>query len=127
MQGTRQHHLGLFNKNTQSMDTNSQDRRGQLYALHKQLTDEALNLMKLKNQDYAKGDDPFLNFRSAQVVGVEVSRGILVRLLDKLSRAGNLIGKEPAVTEEKLKDTVLDIINYAILFHAVNDAEKNAD
>lgn len=99
--------------------------RQQLNDLHTLLCQEAGNLMKLKNQDYAKGDDPFLNFRSAQVVGVEVERGILVRLLDKLSRAGNLISKEPSVVNESMRDTVLDIINYAILFYAVNNERKN--
>ena len=80
--------------------------------------------MKLKNQDYAAGDDPFKNFRSSTTVGVDTERGILVRLLDKLSRAGNLIDKDPSVESEKMEDTVLDILNYAILFYAVNKERK---
>lgn len=98
--------------------------RDELFSTHKRLCDSALELMRSKNQDYAQGDDPFKNFRSASVVGVSPDRGILIRLLDKLSRAGNLIEKPPAVTEERMEDTVLDIINYAILFYSVNDERK---
>ena len=99
--------------------------RQDLLDLHRALTNEANSLMEKKNKDYGLEDDPFLNFRSAQVVGVEVERGILVRLLDKLSRAGNLISKEPSVVNESMRDTVLDIINYAILFYAVNNERKS--
>lgn len=98
--------------------------RDKLYETHKLLCEEALVLMKLKNQDYAFGEDPFKNFRSSSVVGVEPDRAILVRLLDKLSRAGNLISKDPAVEGEKMRDTILDILNYTILFYAVNNEAK---
>jgi hypothetical protein len=99
-------------------------KREQLYILHEKLCKQALGLMKLKNQDYAHGEDPFRNFRTSTVVGIEPERGILIRLLDKLTRAGNLIDKDPEVKDEKMEDTILDILNYTILFYAVNNERK---
>ena len=39
-------------------------RRAALLKLHEQLCEQAINIMKVKNQDYSGGvDDPFANFR----------------------------------------------------------------
>lgn len=79
---------------------------------------EGLAIMLRKNADYAHGDDPFKNFKSAPVVGVDVGKGILVRMLDKLTRVGNLIekdlrGEDAAVKDEAVGDTLTDLMNYA--------------
>lgn len=94
--------------------------REELLAHHHQLCIDALDLMKKKNHDYAANEDPFRNFR---MFG---SFGILVRLGDKLARLTSFEENgEFLVEDEKLRDTVLDIINYAVLYDGYINAGKS--
>jgi hypothetical protein len=78
-----------------------------------------IDVIRRKNADYAKSEDPFRNFRLAEVAGVDVGRAILVRALDKMSRISNLLDRNPpAVIDEKLEDTLLDCINYLAILKA---------
>ena len=87
-------------------------KRRELYALHSKLCGRAFELMRRKNIDYATDDDPLWNFRR---FGAD---GILIRMDDKLSRLLRFVDTgEFKVTEENLDDTILDIINYAVLLH----------
>lgn len=83
-----------------------------------------LDIIKSKNADYAGSSDPWKNFRSAEVVGVSLERAILVRILDKLARVGNLLGKENQVKDESIEDTILDAANYLLILHAYLYGEK---
>jgi hypothetical protein len=76
--------------------------------------DRGYQIIKAKNNDYAGEvtDDQFRNFRSAPIVGVPVARGILVRIMDKITRISNLLDQEAAVADEKIDDTLIDAINY---------------
>lgn len=56
-----------------------------------------------KNSDY--GDEPLLMFRE---------RGIVIRMYDKILRAKALTEREAAVKSESLRDTAIDLINYAV-------------
>lgn len=95
------------------------------FKLHQRICDEARELSKLKNNDYAspdnRQDDPFAiwaNFMQCEHLNVcSVEQGFCVRLSDKFSRLCNLLrpGHESGVLDEKLDDTVKDIINYTIL------------
>lgn len=76
-----------------------------------------LEIAKKKNADYAD-EDPFKNFRMSMQVGVEPSRAILVRISDKLSRVSNLLDKEASVGDERIEDTLHDIINYCAILKA---------
>lgn len=82
-----------------------------------------LETMKRKNADYAgeKNVSGLKNFEvSAQVAGITVSEGILVRLMDKMTRIGNLLQQEAQVKDESIQDTLMDAINYsAILLYAI--------
>ena len=77
---------------------------------------------------YATQDDPFKNFRQAEVLlGIPVEVSMLIRMSDKFTRISNLIRKGPeqaAVKEESIKDTALDLINYLNLFLAFLDSKK---
>lgn len=85
--------------------------RQSLYDLHVELCFYALRLMKDKNHDYASEDDPYRNFRTFGELG------ILVRLSDKLARLRSWTeNKTLKVADESVRDTVLDAINYLILF-----------
>lgn len=76
---------------------------------------ECLEIAKAKNKDYAGDHDPFNNFNRVQSFNIcTVEQGILVRLTDKIARVSNLIssGRDPAVVDESIDDTILDAINY---------------
>ena len=81
----------------------------------KELLDEKYRIHKAKNSDYAGDADPFKNFKLCETLGIcSVEQGILVRITDKMSRLSTLIasGKDPAVLDEKKRDTALDASNY---------------
>jgi hypothetical protein len=84
-----------------------------------------LEIVKKKNGDYAEQDDAFKNFRYCEMFGVDVPRGILVRVSDKLARVNNLLKRDAQVADEKITDTLLDAINYlAILKAYLEKGEK---
>ena len=101
--------------------------RRDLLAQHKVLCDEARDLMLLKNKDYASDDCPFANFSRCEQMGiVSTEKGFMVRMVDKLSRLLNFIQREEfSVTDETLKDTTIDLVNYTVLLYAWLH-EKNA-
>ena len=92
---------------------------------HARICDEARKLSEAKNNDYASPDmyslDPhrvFRNFRVCELLGIcSTEQGFLVRLTDKISRLTNLLKPEheQAVKDESIDDTLLDVVNYAIL------------
>lgn len=95
---------------------------------HAAMCNEARQLSFRKNQDYAspatRGDDPyaiFANFMQSERLNIcTVEQGFLVRLSDKLSRLCNLLtpGHKQAVMDERVEDTMLDVINYVVLLSA---------
>lgn len=103
------------------METNS--REGYLSVL-RQIFEEGMELMEKKSADYA-GDNPFGNFTLSRMVGVEPERAILVRITDKISRTANLLGKEAKVEDEKIEDTVLDMMNYSAILLAYLRYKRN--
>lgn len=87
--------------------------RDELLKTHQSLCEKAQDLMKAKNHDYAHEADVFRNFRYFG------SLGILVRLSDKLARLRSFEENGSfAVADEKLMDTILDTINYAVIYYA---------
>ena len=76
---------------------------------------EALELVRIKNQDYGNPDDPFANFKDVLEDGISVERGIVVRMRDKLRRLSNLLDRDPAVVDESVIDTCKDLSNYALI------------
>jgi len=90
--------------------------RERLYRLHHELTNDAKMLMELKNHDYASREDPYRNFR---LFG---RFGILVRLGDKFARLRSFEEQgELLVTDESIRDTLLDIINYVVLYYGYEE------
>jgi hypothetical protein len=87
--------------------------REELLNLHKNVTEKARQVMTAKNQDYAHEGDVFRNFRYFGGLG------ILVRLSDKLARLRSFEENGTfAVADEKLEDTVIDAINYSLIYLA---------
>lgn len=92
-----------------------------LLSLHKQLSGEACKLMETKNHDYTSGSaDPFANFRASEAIGVSSKLALLVRMLDKLKRMQTFAEQgQLKVKDESVRDAVIDIINYAVLFYGL--------
>jgi hypothetical protein len=84
-----------------------------------QLYREAVEIARKKNADYANEGDPFANFNVAPLVGVSVERGILVRTMDKIQRASNLLDRPAQVTGESIHDTLLDACNYLMILRVL--------
>lgn len=83
-----------------------------------------LELMKIKNKDYARDSDALSNFKSVEVIDLTSEQAILVRVLDKISRVSNLIGKSASVKDESVEDTLLDCINYLAILKAMLEAKN---
>jgi len=79
---------------------------------------DGVEIIKIKNADYANSENPFKNFESAIVAGVDIRKAIIVRVLDKISRIVNLLEKKASVKDEKLEDTIIDCINYLAILKA---------
>lgn len=71
------------------------------------ITDEMMDLYAKKNKDYGSSFD-----KSLDEDGLLVSK---IRLSDKLSRFANLIKNESLVKDESVRDTLIDLANYAVM------------
>lgn len=73
----------------------------------KQITEQMANTYQAKNHDYG---DSF--GQSIQEFGLVAAA---VRMNDKMNRFKSLIQKDALVSDESLRDTLLDLANYAIM------------
>ena len=99
---------------------------------HNCLCDLARDLMKKKNADYTndgRGDGGvYSNFTKAETFGIcTTEQGIMVRLTDKVARLATLIRRKGLVADEKLEDTVVDLINYAVLLNCYCETLNKED
>lgn len=93
--------------------------RKELLGKHKKMCDKARDLMAVKNLDYGGQVDPFKNFRRHGLIGISV------RISDKLARLDSFIEKGVLhVKDESVQDTLLDLLNYAVLFAAYIEDTK---
>lgn len=96
--------------------------RIELLKLHEEICLKARELMAKKNHDYsgaADTEDAFQNFRFIEATGATTSEiGIFTRLCDKVKRLGGAVARGQSrlqVSDESLEDTIIDLINYAII------------
>ena len=93
--------------------------RDHLVEIHEQITENALQTMQKKNMDYAHDSDVFRNFRFFGLLGV------LVRMSDKLARLRTFEERGTfSVADESVRDTIEDLINYAVIFYAMTQENK---
>ncbi|RME05621.1 MAG: DUF1599 domain-containing protein [Deltaproteobacteria bacterium] len=94
--------------------------RSDYLKFHAEFTERARSLSDRKNQDYSDDDDAFANLNLCEVVcpGMSCEQGIVVRMSDKLARLGRLLQRDASVPEESIEDTLLDVVNYAVLLAA---------
>lgn len=95
---------------------------------HRRLCDEARSLSERKNHDYAGkgGEEPFANFKRCEALGIcTTERGFLVRMTDKMSRLSSFAEAGCfQVSDEKLRDTCMDLINYTALLLAYVESKR---
>lgn len=82
---------------------------------------EAFELCLKKNDDYATKDDIFANFMLASTLDITPSVGVAVRLSDKWQRftKGVRTNWDMSIKDEKVKDTMIDIINYSAIYYCL--------
>lgn len=101
--------------------------REQFSQFKRQMCDEVIRLTDKKNEDYADAVDVFRNIKASSTIGVDPKVGVLIRLQDKLARAGNLIGgKQAAVQDESVQDTVKDIVGYSLILLGLMEEDRLA-
>lgn len=97
---------------------------------NKEITfDDLLSKMKeiadAKGHDYAGYDDRLANFRLANLTGISMWHGIVIRIGDKFSRICEFAKKgQLEVKDESVEDTLLDMANYCLLCIMAYHAEK---
>lgn len=104
--------------------------RSELLKIHEEVCHASRELMKRKNHDYSGGEDethPFLNFVRCEAMGIcTTEQGFLVRLTDKMSRLSTFCRSgRLKVEDERLDDTIQDVINYVVLFLAYSKGLKD--
>jgi hypothetical protein len=83
-------------------------------AQYEAFVQEMLDTFRRKNAGYAPNDDPWSNFRLAELVGVTPFQGVLIRMGDKFMRVMNL-SRDPSreMVGESIMDTLADLAVYA--------------
>lgn len=103
--------------------------REQFFDFHKAFCNEALALSQKKNADYAGADgkQPFANFQRVESMGIcSTEKGFLVRIVDKLSRLSSFSDSGKfEVKDEGVRDTLIDVVNYACLLAAYLEAKSD--
>jgi len=84
------------------------------------------DILKRKNADYAGPKGEYNNFEFCEKLGVcTTEEGLVVRISDKMTRICNLLKADAQVKDESIKDTLLDMANYAmILASYIEDKNK---
>ena len=84
--------------------------KNQLLEKIKNLHKEEIKIIKKKNSDYSSKEDALENLDICGEIG------IIARMSDKVMRAKHIIERgKGKVKEENLKDTLMDLSNYANL------------
>lgn len=105
--------------------------REQLLKFHEEICGRGRALMQSKNHDYAgrSGDDPFANFRRCESGGIcPTETGFLVRMTDKMSRLATFVeAGKLLVEDEKVEDTLVDLLNYSVLLAGYLREKRGAE
>ena len=90
-----------------------------------ELLETMKNTHDVKRHDYANTDDVIANFRTCEQAGIPAWKGCCVRLGDKFSRIMGFAKKEKLkVKDESIKDTLIDMANYALIALILYEEEQ---
>ena len=93
--------------------------KDELLGLYDVLTTECKDVLEKKGNDYSGDIDRLRNFKAVDIVKVHPVQGIMVRMIDKMTRMSELLTKKSKVVSESIDDTALDLFNYAFLLIAM--------
>lgn len=94
--------------------------RKELIGLHQDFCDEARNIMRAKSSDYSPHHDPFINFKSAKMLGISPELSVLMRVIDKVQRLAQYAKDNKLfVNDESAQDSMKDIINYIVILQGL--------
>ncbi len=83
------------------------------------------DIMIVKNKDYGMNNDPLANLRAVEMVGITIDHGIVIRMMDKMSRLCSFYEKGHfAVEDETMDDTLIDLCNYAFCIGLLEPKKK---
>jgi len=81
-----------------------------------------------KGNDYSGEEDTLANFKELTSVGVSPELHIFTRITDKFCRIRNYFSKGGSYqVKESVKDSLLDLANYCLLFCLVIDEKGDND
>jgi len=82
-----------------------------------EITEEMKDLYIRKNAGYSgNSEDPWINFRRAELFGISPLQGCLVRMSDKFMRIANLSrNPDNEKVGESMIDSLKDLANYAVI------------
>jgi hypothetical protein len=84
------------------------------------LLDRCLDIMAKKNHDYSDSADVFSNFEdSADIAHVTPAQVALIQIGNKISRLSQLVGEGKEPLNESAEDTLVDLINYALILRGM--------
>ena len=82
----------------------------------------------MKRHDYASQDDVFKNFRTCEMAGIPAWKGVAIRIGDKFSRLMSFVKQnELKVKDESIRDTLIDMANYALICAILYDEKKESE
>ena len=102
-----------------------------LLELHKQITQNAFNMVEIKGHDYNNkqqlNGDTLFNLRVPSLLGIcaDPTQTCLMNTANKLMRLSSLRETDPKVKGESFQDSVEDSINYLIYALAFYLEKKN--
>lgn len=100
-------------------EAHASDPYADLQAFHVGVCIQARDLMRRKNTDYTGHRSLYENFELCERMNItDTVTGILTRMSDKFSRLVTLTRHDAACKDESIEDTVVDLINYAIIVAA---------
>lgn len=83
---------------------------------------EMAELHDRKSQDYANGEDPYINFKlSAEQVDITAGQSVEVLIATKQARLRELLGKGKNPQNESVRDTLIDRIVYSMIACILHD------
>ena len=90
------------------------------------LLNEVKRMHDMKNEDYGQDEDPLSNLKGCVRMGDHPTKGIAIRLQDKMSRIESYF-KKGSLKNESLRDSFLDMGIYALLAVTILDGENTDD
>lgn len=82
-------------------------------------TDKMSNTLLKKGNDYANSDALSNFYLAGSIAGVSAEINCLSLIATKVARLGVLLQKSAEPNNESIRDTVLDLANYAVLLDAI--------